>query len=53
MLELFSESPAFFVGVVFAFALVIGSFLTAEERHDLATALRRALRRARCHPAPV
>ena len=27
MLELFSESPAFFVGVVFAFALVIGSFL--------------------------
>ncbi len=27
MLELFSESPAFFVGVVFAFALIVGSFL--------------------------
>jgi uncharacterized membrane protein len=33
--------------------LTIGSFLSSEERCDLATALRRALRRARCRAAPV
>ena len=33
-------------------SLIVGSFLTPEERVDLARALRRALARARCAPAP-
>ncbi|MCG8594849.1 MAG: DUF2244 domain-containing protein [Kiloniellales bacterium] len=33
-------------------SLVVGSFLTPEERVDLAKALRRALAKARCAPAP-
>jgi uncharacterized membrane protein len=33
--------------------LTIGNFLTAEERYDLATALKHALRQARCRAAPV
>ncbi len=33
-------------------SLVVGSFLTPEERVDLARALRRALAKAHCAPAP-
>jgi uncharacterized membrane protein len=34
-------------------SLAVGAFLTAEERHDLARALRQALRRVRCVAQPV